>query len=148
MIICVWMIKYSVRVSNELGAAHPKSASFSVVAVTTLSFLVALVFAVLVLIFRYQLSYIFTGGAQVSEAVADLSPFLAISILLNGIQPVLSGIYSFFFSNAFVARENLYEENPITEIVSWKCAYNSPITIWFWEKVNPIKYVCKLVSCR
>lgn len=77
--------------SNELGARHPKSASFSVVAVTTLSFLVALVFAILVLIFRYELSYIFTGGTEVSEAVADLSPFLAISILLNGIQPVLSG---------------------------------------------------------
>ncbi|KAL2931483.1 Protein DETOXIFICATION 36 [Bienertia sinuspersici] len=81
----------SVRVSNELGARHPKSASFSVVAVTVISFLLALVFAILVLIFRYELSYIFTGGTEVSEAVADLSPFLALSILLNGIQPVLSG---------------------------------------------------------
>ncbi|CAO2842553.1 unnamed protein product [Amaranthus hypochondriacus] len=97
----------SVRVSNELGAAHPKSASFSVVAVTTLSFLVALVFAVLVLIFRYQLSYIFTGGAEVSEAVADLSPFLAISILLNGIQPVLSGVAVGCGWQSFVAYVNV-----------------------------------------
>ncbi|KAJ6416277.1 hypothetical protein OIU84_002175 [Salix udensis] len=33
----------SVRVSNELGAGHPKSASFSVVAVTLSSFIIALV---------------------------------------------------------------------------------------------------------
>jgi len=78
-------------VSNELGAGHPKSASFSVVVVTTFSFLIALVFAILVLVFRHSLSYIFTGGITVSDAVADLSPFLALSILLNGIQPVLSG---------------------------------------------------------
>jgi len=81
----------SVRVSNELGAGRPKSASFSVVIVTTISFLIALLFAILVLIFRHHLSYIFTTGTQVSDAVAGLSPFLALSIIFNGIQPVLSG---------------------------------------------------------
>ncbi|XP_021719696.1 protein DETOXIFICATION 40-like isoform X1 [Chenopodium quinoa] len=97
----------SVRVSNELGAKHPKSASFSVVAVTTISFLIALIFAILVLIFRYQLSYIFTGGTEVSEAVADLSPFLAISILLNGVQPVLSGVAVGCGWQSFVAYVNV-----------------------------------------
>lgn len=97
----------SVRVSNELGAGHPKSASFSVVVVTTFSFLIALVFAILVLVFRHSISYIFTGGTAVSEAVADLSPFLALSILLNGIQPVLSGVAVGCGWQAFVAYVNV-----------------------------------------
>ncbi|XP_020541084.1 protein DETOXIFICATION 40-like isoform X4 [Jatropha curcas] len=80
----------SVRVSNELGAGHPRSASFAVVIVTLSSLVIALIFAILVLIFRNYLSYIFTSGTTVSKAVAQLSPFLALSILLNGIQPVLS----------------------------------------------------------
>lgn len=97
----------SVRVSNELGAGHPKSASFSVVAVTTASSLISLLCAILVLVFRYQLSYIFTGGSHVSQAVAELSPFLALSILLNGIQPVLSGVAVGCGWQAFVAYVNI-----------------------------------------
>ncbi|KAJ6728880.1 PROTEIN DETOXIFICATION [Salix koriyanagi] len=81
----------SVRVSNELGAGHPKSASFSVVAVTLSSFIIALALAIAVLLLRHVMSYAFTGGSTVADAVAELSPFLAISILLNGVQPVLSG---------------------------------------------------------
>ena len=81
------------RVSNELGAGHPKSAAFAVVISTLSSFVISLVFAILVLVLRHVISYVFTGGVVVSDAVADLTPFLAVSILLNGIQPVLSGNY-------------------------------------------------------
>lgn len=97
----------SVRVSNELGAGHPKSASFSVAVVTTLSFFIALFFSILVLVFRHHLSYIFTEGIEVSDAVADLSPLLALSILLNGIQPVLSGVAVGCGWQAFVAYVNI-----------------------------------------
>lgn len=84
-------MKCSVRVSNELGAGHPKSAAFSVVIVNMSSFIIAVIFAILVLVFRHQISYIFTSGSTVSDAVSELTPFLAASIILNGIQPVLSG---------------------------------------------------------
>ncbi|XP_074270118.1 protein DETOXIFICATION 40-like isoform X2 [Silene latifolia] len=97
----------SVRVSNELGARHPKSASFSVVAVTAMSSIIALICAILVIIFRYQLSYIFTGGTEVSNAVAELSPYLAISMLLNGVQPVLSGVAVGCGWQTFVAYVNV-----------------------------------------
>ena len=80
------------RVSNELGAGHPKSARFSVAMVTLSSSLIALLCAVMVLLLRDVLSYAFTDGVVVSRAVSDLTPYLALSILLNGIQPVLSGI--------------------------------------------------------
>lgn len=80
------------RVSNELGAGHPKSAAFSVVMVTLSSFVISLVFAILVLLLRHVMSYAFTGGQVIAEAASQLAPLLALSLLLNGIQPVLSGI--------------------------------------------------------
>uniref|UniRef100_A0A453GQW4 Protein DETOXIFICATION n=1 Tax=Aegilops tauschii subsp. strangulata TaxID=200361 RepID=A0A453GQW4_AEGTS len=82
----------SVRVSNELGAGNPKSAFFSVWVVTVLSAIIAVVLAVVIMCFRNYISYIFTEGERVSDAVADLCPLLAITIILNGIQPVLSGV--------------------------------------------------------
>ncbi|XP_019169191.1 PREDICTED: protein DETOXIFICATION 40-like isoform X2 [Ipomoea nil] len=81
----------SVRVSNELGAGHPKSASFSVIVVTISSFIVAVVIGIVVILLRHRLSYAFTGGETIANAVSDLAPLLTVSILLNGIQPVLSG---------------------------------------------------------
>lgn len=82
----------SVRVSNELGAGNAKAAKFSVVIVNIVSFLVAVVEAIVVLALRHVVSYAFTGGETVANAVSDLCPFLAVTLILNGIQPVLSGV--------------------------------------------------------
>ncbi|VAI35135.1 unnamed protein product [Triticum turgidum subsp. durum] len=81
----------SVRVSNELGAGNPKSAAFSVVVVTVLSFILAAIISIVILFFRDYISYIYTGGDDVAAAVSKLTPLLAITLILNGIQPVLSG---------------------------------------------------------
>jgi Na+-driven multidrug efflux pump len=78
-------------VSNELGAGHPKSASFSVLVVTSCSFIISVIAAIIVMMFRDSISYIFTEGEVVAKAASDLSPFLAVTIILNGVQPVLSG---------------------------------------------------------
>lgn len=84
--------EYSVRVGNELGAGNPKAAAFSVLTVTSVSFLISVVESMIVLSTRHFISYAFTGGETVANAVSDLCPLLAITIILNGIQPVLSGI--------------------------------------------------------
>ncbi|KAF3964861.1 hypothetical protein CMV_010904 [Castanea mollissima] len=97
----------SVRVSNELGAGHPKSAAFSVVIVTLSSSVIAVIFAILVLVLRHVISYAFTSGLTVADAVSELSPFLAVSIILNGIQPVLSGVAVGCGWQAFVAYVNV-----------------------------------------
>ncbi|KAI4295884.1 hypothetical protein L6164_035882 [Bauhinia variegata] len=97
----------SVRVSNELGAGHPKSAAFAVVIVTLSSFIIATFFAILVLALRHVLSYGFTSGSEVSDAVSELAPLLAISIILNGVQPVLSGVAVGCGWQAFVAYVNI-----------------------------------------
>jgi MATE family multidrug resistance protein len=86
-----------VRVSNELGAGHPKSAAFSVVIVNVISFIIAVIEAVVVLSLRHVISYAFTSGETVANAVSDLCPFLAVTLILNGVQPVLSGNISSTF---------------------------------------------------
>ncbi|KAJ6363968.1 hypothetical protein OIU76_028994 [Salix suchowensis] len=83
---------FNVRVSNELGAGHPKASLFAVVVVSSCSLIISVVLAVLMLLSRHVISYAFTGGTEVAEAVAELSPFLAGTIVLGGVQPVLSGV--------------------------------------------------------
>ncbi|KAJ9563114.1 hypothetical protein OSB04_008274 [Centaurea solstitialis] len=97
----------SVRVSNELGAGHPKSAAFAVVMVTLSSFLTSLICAIVILALRHVISYAFTDGQTVAHAVSELTPFLAVSILLNGIQPVLSGVAIGCGWQTFVAYVNI-----------------------------------------
>ncbi|CAH2047953.1 unnamed protein product, partial [Thlaspi arvense] len=97
----------SVRVSNELGAGNPRAAAFSTVITTGVSFLLAVFEAIVVLSWRHVISYAFTDSPAVAEAVADLSPFLAITIVLNGIQPVLSGVAVGCGWQAFVAYVNI-----------------------------------------
>ncbi|XAR52823.1 hypothetical protein NMG60_11021112 [Bertholletia excelsa] len=82
----------SVRVSNELGAGHPMVAKFSVIVVTSTSILISIFFSAIVLGFKVGLSKLFTSDSEVIEAVSDLTPLLAISVFLNGIQPILSGV--------------------------------------------------------
>ncbi|GKD50411.1 DETOXIFICATION 40-like protein [Tanacetum coccineum] len=97
----------SVRVSNELGAGHPKSAAFSVVMVTLSSFVISSICAIILLALRHVISYAFTDGEVVENAVSELTPLLAVSIILNGIQPVLSGVAVGCGWQTFVAYVNI-----------------------------------------
>jgi MATE family multidrug resistance protein len=83
---------FRVRVANELGAGSARRAKFAIYNVVITSFLIGFVLFVLFLFFRGSLAYIFTESRAVADAVADLSPLLAFSILLNSVQPVLSGM--------------------------------------------------------
>ena len=85
---------FRVRVANELGAGSARRAKFAIYNVVITSFLIGFVLFVLFLFFRGSLAYIFTESRAVADAVADLSPLLAFSILLNSVQPVLSGMLS------------------------------------------------------
>ncbi|KAK7359767.1 hypothetical protein VNO77_01732 [Canavalia gladiata] len=97
----------SVRVSNELGGGNPKSAAFSVIVVNMVSFIIAVIEAIVVLALRRVVSYAFTNGETVANAVSDLCPYLAITLILNGIQPVLSGVAVGCGWQAFVAYVNV-----------------------------------------
>ncbi|RZC65023.1 hypothetical protein C5167_008715 [Papaver somniferum] len=82
---------YSVRVSNELGAGNVKAAQFSVKVIMTTSVSLGVVFWILTLVFGNSISYLFSSSNEVAKAVSSLSVLLAFSVLLNSIQPVLSG---------------------------------------------------------
>lgn len=97
----------SVRVGNELGAGHPKSAAFSVVIVNLVSFIIAVLEAVIVMALRHVISYVFTEGETVANAVSELCPYLAVTLILNGVQPVLSGVAVGCGWQAFVAYVNV-----------------------------------------
>ncbi|KAG5561354.1 hypothetical protein RHGRI_004401 [Rhododendron griersonianum] len=97
----------SVRVGNELGAGNPKSAAFSVLVVNLVSFVIAVIEAMVVLSLRHVISYAFTTGEKVSDAVSELCPFLAVTLILNGVQPVLSGVAVGCGWQAFVAYVNV-----------------------------------------
>ncbi|TKW07617.1 hypothetical protein SEVIR_7G318801v4 [Setaria viridis] len=92
MISLGFLAATGVRVANELGAGSATRAKFAIYNVVITSSLIGFVLFVLFLFFRGSLAYIFTESRAVADAVADLSPLLAFSILLNSVQPVLSGV--------------------------------------------------------
>ncbi|WOK99600.1 protein DETOXIFICATION 33-like [Canna indica] len=82
----------SVRVSNELGANHPKAAKFSVIVATSTSALLGILFMAIALIFRKQLPKVFTDVPEVIEETSKLGYLLSATVVMNSIQPVLSGV--------------------------------------------------------
>lgn len=55
------------------------------------SSVVSVLLAVILLLLRNNLGYLFTDSSSVAKKVSELAPFLAATIILNGLQLVLSG---------------------------------------------------------
>lgn len=88
-VILVWLTR--VRVANELGAGNGKGARFATIVSVTTSAVIGLFFWVLIMLFHNELALIFTNSEPVLDAVSRLALLLAFTILLNSVQPVLSG---------------------------------------------------------
>ncbi|KAF9626252.1 hypothetical protein IFM89_031644, partial [Coptis chinensis] len=97
----------SVRVSNELGANHPRTAKFSVVVVVISSFILDLILSLILITTRKHFPYAFTSSEDVRKLVYQLTPLLAFSIVLNNVQPVLSGVAIGAGWQALVASVNI-----------------------------------------
>lgn len=82
---------FSVRVSNELGRGSANAAKFAIKVAVFTSLLIGCALFIIFLFLRGRVAYIFTDNQDVIDTVADLSPLLSFSILLNSVQPVLSG---------------------------------------------------------
>ncbi|KAL8460122.1 hypothetical protein ACS0TY_031872 [Phlomoides rotata] len=102
-----FMATTTVRVSNELGRKNARAAKLSIVMIVLTSFAIAFALFVFFLVFRDRAAYMFTKNQSVAEAVARLSPLLAFSLLLNGIQPVLTGVANGTGRQGVVAYVNL-----------------------------------------
>ncbi|KAH0914555.1 hypothetical protein HID58_029001, partial [Brassica napus] len=92
MIALGFLAAASVRVSNELGRGNSKGAKFATLNAVFTSLSIGFVLFFVFLFLRGRVSYIFTTSEAVAAEVADLSPLLACSILMNSVQPVLSGV--------------------------------------------------------
>ncbi|XP_057493640.1 protein DETOXIFICATION 30-like isoform X2 [Actinidia eriantha] len=97
----------SVRVSNELGAARPRMAKFSVVVASITSVIIGLLMAFVLVIYRRQYPYLFSDSVEVTQAVYLLTPLLGVSIVINSLQPTLSGVAIGAGWQAYVAYVNI-----------------------------------------
>lgn len=79
------------RVSNELGAGNSRAAKFSVVVVCVTSVFIGVCCLGLVVATRYDFPYLFTTSEAVAAETSRIAYLLAITVLLNSLQPVLSG---------------------------------------------------------
>ncbi|POO03189.1 Multi antimicrobial extrusion protein [Trema orientale] len=82
----------SVRVSNELGAGNARAAKFSVLVVSVTSMAIGFVVMCVVFATEDYFPYLFTTSEAVAKETTKLAILLAITMLLNSLQPVLSGV--------------------------------------------------------
>ncbi|CAL9773447.1 unnamed protein product [Musa acuminata subsp. burmannicoides] len=81
-----------VRVANELGAGNGEGARFATIVSVATSTAVGLVFWSLIIGFHDKIALIFSTSQVIQVVVNRLCILLAFSILLNSVQPVLSGV--------------------------------------------------------
>ncbi|KAJ4714518.1 Protein DETOXIFICATION [Melia azedarach] len=96
-----------VRVANELGAGNGKGAKFATIISVLTSTIIGLVFWLLIILFHNELALIFSSSEAVLQAVNKLAVLLAFTILLNSVQPVLSGVAVGSGWQSYVAYINL-----------------------------------------
>lgn len=82
-----------VRVAIELGAGNSRGAKFATGVSIVTSTVIGLFTCCLIVVFHDKLALIFSSSTVVLNAVDKLSLLLATAILLNSIQPILSGNY-------------------------------------------------------
>ncbi|XP_056859940.1 protein DETOXIFICATION 28-like isoform X1 [Raphanus sativus] len=107
MISTAFLTGTGVRVANELGAGNGKGARFAMIISVTQSLIIGIIFSVIVVFFHDQIGWIFSSSETVIKAVKNLSILLAFTILLNSVQPVLSGVAVGSGWQSFVAYINL-----------------------------------------
>ncbi|CBI33603.3 unnamed protein product, partial [Vitis vinifera] len=82
----------STRVSNELGAGNPQAARVAVWAVMFLAIIETTVVSTTLFCCRYVLGYAYSSDKQIVDNVAVMAPLICLSIVMDSIQGVLSGV--------------------------------------------------------
>ncbi|GMN28247.1 hypothetical protein TIFTF001_001985 [Ficus carica] len=82
----------STRVSNELGAGKPEAARLAVWAAVFLAGTEAVIVSVTLFSCRYVLGYAYTSDKQVVNYIAAMAPLICLSIFMDSLQAVLSGV--------------------------------------------------------
>ncbi|KAL0378035.1 UNVERIFIED_CONTAM: protein DETOXIFICATION 14 [Sesamum radiatum] len=82
----------STLVSNELGAGKPEAARVALCAVLVLSVAELLIASITIFICRGIMGYAFSDEKEVVNYVRQMVPFLCVSIIMDSLQAVLSGV--------------------------------------------------------
>ncbi|KAJ7948669.1 Protein DETOXIFICATION [Quillaja saponaria] len=82
----------STRVSNELGAGHSNQAKKAMAVNVKLSLLLAFVVVLALALGHSIWAQLFSDSPAIIEKFASMTPFLAISIIADSVQGVLSGV--------------------------------------------------------
>ncbi|XP_065847022.1 protein DETOXIFICATION 27-like isoform X1 [Euphorbia lathyris] len=81
-----------VRVANELGAGNGKGAKFATKVSIVQSTIIGIIICAIIVVLHNKFALIFTTTTNVLQEVDKLAVLLGVTILLNSIQPVLSGV--------------------------------------------------------
>ncbi|XP_050269672.1 protein DETOXIFICATION 7 isoform X1 [Quercus robur] len=82
----------STRISNELGAGNPQAARVTVWATMFLSITEGIIVSVTLFFCRYVLGYAYSNEKQVVNYITVMAPLICLSILMDSLQAVLSGV--------------------------------------------------------
>ncbi|CAN1176093.1 Protein DETOXIFICATION 12 [Linum perenne] len=82
----------STRVSNELGRGRPEAARRSVSCVMSVAATEALLLSGALFLCRHVFGYSFSNDMEVVDYVTSMAPLLCLSVIMDSLQGVLSGI--------------------------------------------------------
>ncbi|XP_047323160.1 protein DETOXIFICATION 12-like [Impatiens glandulifera] len=82
----------STRVSNELGAGNPQGARTAVFAVVLFAIGEASIASAVLFSTRYVFGYMFSNEKEVVSYVTSMAPLICLSVVIDSIQGVLSGV--------------------------------------------------------
>ncbi|KAF9683950.1 hypothetical protein SADUNF_Sadunf04G0067100 [Salix dunnii] len=82
----------STRISNELGSGNHQAARVAVQVVLIISITEAAIVSIILFSCRHIFGYAFSNDEGVVDYVAELAPLLCLSLVLDGLQAIFSGI--------------------------------------------------------
>ncbi|GAB2280015.1 Protein DETOXIFICATION 12 [Dionaea muscipula] len=82
----------STRVSNELGAGNPEGARVALYAVMSIAVTEVTIVATTLFAARRVFGYCFSNEKEVVDYVTDMAPLVCISVIMDNLQGVLSGV--------------------------------------------------------
>lgn len=94
----VYMIPYgiaaavSTRVSNELGAGRPQAARLAVCSVMIIALIELVIISVGLFACRNIMGYAYSNEKEVVDYVTDMVPLICVSVIVDSLQGVLSGV--------------------------------------------------------
>lgn len=80
----------STRISNELGAGNSRAAHIVVYAAMSLAVMDGLIVSTSLLVGRNVFGHVFSSDKETIDYVAKMAPLVSISLILDGLQGVLS----------------------------------------------------------